>query len=59
MRIQEIETFYANNINDLRANNFLKTRLRLKKLLDYDMYNLPKNENVAEIIHNISVSKYK
>jgi len=58
MRIQEIETFYASNINDLRANNFLKTRLRLKKLLNYDMYNLPKNENVAEIIQNISFSKY-
>ena len=31
-RINELEDFYENNIEDIRVNNFEKARLRLKKL---------------------------
>ena len=36
-RINELEEFYENNIEDIRISNFEKARIRLKKLLMYDV----------------------
>ena len=36
-RINELEDFYEENIEDIRVNNIEKARLRLKKLLMYDI----------------------
>ena len=47
-RIHELEAFYEDNIHDLRITNFEKVRLRLKKLLMYDLETLNKIENTAE-----------
>ncbi len=35
-RIEELENFYDDNIEDSRVANFEKGRIRLKKLLMYD-----------------------
>ena len=60
-RIKQLEEFYENNIHDLRITNFEKVRLRLKKLLMYDLETLVKIENTSETfnpqIHNVSFSK--
>lgn len=47
-RIHELEYFYEENIHDLRITNFEKARLRLKKLLMYDLETLNKIENTNE-----------
>ena len=44
-RINELEDFYENNIEDIRVNNFEKARLRLKKLLMYDIETINRIEN--------------
>ena len=44
-RINELEDFYEDNIEDVRASNFEKARLRLKKLLMYSYDNINKVEN--------------
>lgn len=36
-RINELEDFYEDNIEDVRVSNFEKARIRLKKLLMYDV----------------------
>lgn len=36
-RINELEDFYEENIEDVRVSNFEKARIRLKKLLMYDV----------------------
>jgi hypothetical protein len=46
-RIHELETFYEENIHDLRITNFEKARLRLKKLLMYDVETLNKIDNTG------------
>ena len=55
-RINELEDFYENNIEDIRVNNFEKARLRLKKLLMYDIeiINRIENENYDDDDENIS-----
>lgn len=44
-RINELEQFYEDNIEDIRVTNFEKARLRLKKLLMYDLDTINKIEN--------------
>lgn len=44
-RINELEEFYEDNIEDVRVSNFEKARLRLKKLLMYSYDNINKVEN--------------
>jgi hypothetical protein len=58
-RINELEDFYENNIEDIRVNNFEKARLRLKKLLMYDIeiINRIENENYDDDDENISSSE--
>ncbi len=51
-----MESFYEDNIHDLRITNFEKVRLRLKKLLMYDLETLNKIENTAEIYKGINAS---
>ena len=53
-RINELETFYEDNIEDIRVSNFEKARLRLKKLLMYSYENLTKIENSSQQ-HNIFI----
>ena len=55
-RINELEDFYENNIEDIRVNNFEKARLRLKKLLmyDVDIMNRIEDENYDDDDENIS-----
>ena len=50
-RINELEEFYEDNIEDIRVNNFEKARLRLKKLLMYDVDTINKIENSANQIN--------
>lgn len=47
-RINELEEFYEDNIEDIRVSNFEKARLRLKKLLMYTYDNINKIENSAQ-----------
>ena len=44
-RINELEDFYEDNIEDVRVSNFEKERLRLKKLLMYSYETINKVEN--------------
>ena len=44
-RINELEDFYEDNIEDVRVSNFEKARLRLKKLLMYSYEAINKVEN--------------
>ena len=44
-RINELEDFYEDNIEDVCVSNFEKARLRLKKLLMYSYDNINKVEN--------------
>ena len=53
-RINELETFYEDNIEDVRISNFEKARLRLKKLLMYNYENINKIENSSQQ-HNIFI----
>ena len=50
----EIEGFYEDNIHDMRITNFEKVRLRLKKLLMYDLETLNKIENTAEFYKGLN-----
>jgi hypothetical protein len=50
-RINELEDFYEDNIEDIRVNNFEKARLRLKKLLMYDVDSINKIENSTNQIN--------
>ena len=47
-RINELEEFYEENIEDVRVNNFEKARLRLKKLLMYSYENINRVENSSQ-----------
>ena len=47
-RINELEDFYEDNIEDVRVSNFEKARLRLKKLLMYNYDNINKIENSSQ-----------
>ena len=47
-RINELEEFYEDNIEDIRVSNFEKARLRLKKLLMYTYDNINKIDNSAQ-----------
>ncbi len=47
-RINELEEFYEDNIEDVRVSNFEKARLRLKKLLMYSYENINKIENSSQ-----------
>ena len=47
-RINELEDFYEDNIEDVRVSNFEKARLRLKKLLMYSYDNINKIENSSQ-----------
>ena len=47
-RINELEDFYEDNIEDVRVSNFEKARLRLKKLLMYSYENVNKVENSSQ-----------
>ena len=47
-RINELEDFYEDNIEDVRVSNFEKARLRLKKLLMYSYDNVNKVENSSQ-----------
>ena len=47
-RINELEDFYEDNIEDVRVSNFEKARLRLKKLLMYNYDNINKVENSSQ-----------
>ena len=47
-RINELEDFYEDNIEDVRVSNFEKARLRLKKLLMYSYENINKIENSSQ-----------
>lgn len=47
-RINELEDFYEDNIEDVRVSNFEKARLRLKKLLMYSYENINKVENSSQ-----------
>ena len=44
-RINELEEFYEDNIEDVRVSNFEKARIRLKKLLMYSYETINKVEN--------------
>ena len=47
-RINELEDFYEDNIEDVRVSNFEKARLRLKKLLMYSYDNINRIENSSQ-----------
>ena len=47
-RINELEDFYEDNIEDVRVSNFEKARLRLKKLLMYNYDIISKIENSSQ-----------
>ena len=47
-RINELEEFYEDNIDDVRVSNIEKARLRLKKLLMYTYDNINKIENSSQ-----------
>ena len=47
-RINELEEFYEDNIEDVRVSNFEKARLRLKKLLMYSYENINRVENSSQ-----------
>ena len=47
-RINELEEFYEDNIEDVRVSNFEKARLRLKKLLMYSYENNNRVENSSQ-----------
>ena len=47
-RINELEDFYEDNLEDVRVSNFEKARLRLKKLLMYSYENINKIENSSQ-----------
>ena len=47
-RINELEEFYEENIEDVRVSNFEKARLRLKKLLMYSYENINRVENSSQ-----------
>ena len=47
-RINELENFYEENIEDVRVSNFEKARLRLKKLLMYNYETITKIENSSQ-----------
>ena len=47
-RINELEDFYEDNIEDVRVSNFEKARLRLKKLLMYSYENINRVENSSQ-----------
>ena len=47
-RINELEDFYEDNIEDVRVSNFEKARLRLKKLLMYSYENINRVENSSK-----------
>ena len=48
-RINELEQFYEDNIEDIRVTNFEKARIRLKKLLMYDLETINKIENCSNL----------
>ena len=66
-RINELENFYEENIEDVRVSNFEKARLRLKKLLMYNYETITRVENSSQqknifikkkiIENNISLDK--
>ena len=47
-RINELENFYEENIEDVRVSNFEKARLRLKKLLMYNYETITRVENSSQ-----------
>ena len=47
-RINELENFYEDNIEDVRVSNFEKVRLRLKRLLMYNYENISRIEKTSE-----------
>ena len=47
-RINDLEDFYEDNIEDVRVSNFEKARLRLKKLLMYSFENINRIENSSQ-----------
>ena len=47
-RINELENFYEDNIEDVRVSNFEKARLRLKKLLMYNYETITRVENSSQ-----------
>ena len=47
-RINELENFYEENIEDVRVSNFERARLRLKKLLMYNYETMTKIENSSQ-----------
>ena len=47
-RINELEEFYEDNIEDVRVSNFEKARIRLKKLLMYSYENINRVENSSQ-----------
>ena len=47
-RINELENFYEDNIEDVRVSNFEKSRLRLKKLLMYNYETITRVENSSQ-----------
>jgi len=47
-RINELENFYEENLEDIRVSHFEKARLRLKKLLIYSFENINKIENSSQ-----------
>ena len=47
-RINELENFYEENLEDIRVSHFEKARLRLKKLLMYSFENINKIENSSQ-----------
>ena len=47
-RINELEKFYEDNIEDIRVSNIEKARLRLKKLLMYSFDTITKIENSSQ-----------
>lgn len=65
-RINELEQFYDDNIEDIRVTYFEKARLRLKRLLMYDIDTINRIENssnpnniITTTTHNQTVSPYK
>ena len=47
-RINELENFYEENLEDVRVSNIEKARLRLKKLLMYNYETITKIENSSQ-----------
>ena len=64
-RINELEQFYDDNIEDIRVTYFEKARLRLKRLLMYDIDTVNRIENssnpnnIITTTHNQMLSPYK